>query len=252
MKLSYYDKLLRQVPGEPAGAVPADTAPVTPAADAAPVVAQGPDLSFIPSDYHVDGKPDLAKFSASYQELVARDAQRAEADAAAAALVPEGDYTFALPADLKFDGLDLPEDFKVELLTEDESMKPLFNDLSGILKELRAPQDAAGKLLGLFAKHQAVQYSQAIAAQTADMAKLGTPAQVDARISTVSRVLDARLPADEAAALKAMTSSAKSLQALERLMGPARSTTPTPTPPGAATEGLSPYERLKLANAGGR
>lgn len=246
MKPNFYDKLMRQAPGEPAGA--AD--PVAPAAPAEPV--PGPDLSFIPTDFHTDGKPDTSKFAASYQELVARDAQRAEADAAAAALVPEGDYTFALPEDLKFDGLDLPEGFSVELLTEDESMKPLFADLGGILKELRAPQDAAGKLMGLFARHQATQYAQALAAQSADLAKLGTQAQVSARISTIERVLDARLPADEAAALKGMTNSAKSLQALERLLGPSRSTNPTPTPPGVAMEGLTPYERLKLANAGGR
>lgn len=227
MNRTFYDKMLRQAPD---GLTPAAAA--EPVAPAAPVVADpGPDLSFIPADYHVDGKPDISKFSANYQELVARDAQRAEADAAAAAMVPEGDYTFALPDDLKFDGLDLPDGFTVDLLTDDESMKPLFSDLGGILKELRAPQEAAGKLLGLFAKHQATQYSQAIAAQKADLAKLGTPAQVEARVAVISRVLDSRLPAEEAAALKAMTGSAKSLLALERLMGPSRGATPQPAPP---------------------
>jgi hypothetical protein len=247
MKLSFYDKLLRQAPGEPAAAPADPVAPATPAA-----ADPGPDLSFIPADYHTDGKPDLSKFTSAYQELVARDAQRAEAEAAAAALVPEGDYTFALPEDLTFDGLDLPEGFKVDLLTEDETMKPLFGELSGVLKELRAPNDAAGKLLAIFAKHQAVQFSQAVQAQKADMAKLGTPAQVEARVSTIGRIIESRLPAEEAKAVMAMTTNAKALQAIERLIGPSRSTTPTPTPPGAATEGLTPYERLKLANSSGR
>lgn len=247
--MRFYSKMRREAPNEGAPA----------AANPAPVAADpGPDLSFIPSDYHVDGKPDLGKFSTSYQEMVARDAQRAEADAAAAALIPEGDYDFTIPDGMTFDGLDLPEGFKVDLLMDDEQMKPLFADLSGILKELKAPQDAAGKLLGLLAKHQATQYSrsikenqQAINERLADFSKLGTPGQIEARTATVSRVLDARLPADEASALRDMTTSAKALQALERLISPARATSPTPTPPGAGNEGLSAYDRLKHANARG-
>lgn len=232
MKLSFYDKLMRQAPGEPGGVPPAE-----PVAPAAPAEANpGPDLSFIPADYHTDGKPDLGKFATGYQELVARDAQRAEAEAAAAALVPEGDYTFALPEGLTFDGLDLPEGFKVDLLTEDEAMKPLFGKLSGVLKELRAPNEAAGKLMGILAEHQAAHFSQAIAAQKADLATLGTPVQVEARVSTIGRILDSRLPAEEAKALKAMTGSAKAIQALERLLGPSRGANPQPAPPTQADD----------------
>ena len=74
MKPTWYKELLREAPGDPAGGTPAPEAP-PPQTDGAPPA--GPDLSFIPADFHVDGKPDLAKFQASYQELVARDAQRA-------------------------------------------------------------------------------------------------------------------------------------------------------------------------------
>ena len=233
MKLNFYSKLLRQAPGEPAGGTPAPVEPVIEAP-------AGPDLSFIPADYHVDGKPDLIKFSASYQELVARDAQRAEADAAAKANVPEGDYTFALPADLKFDGMELPEGYNPALDFEHEGMKPLLGELSGLLKELRAPQDAAGKLMGLLAKHQATEYAQAVAAQKADIAKLGTPAQVQARVATIGRVLEARLPQEEAAALMGLTSSASALKAIERLLGPSN-TTANPAPSSKADDLASYY-----------
>lgn len=244
MKPNFYSKMLRQAPGEPgAGAEPApvpEPAPVDP----------GPDLSFIPADFHVDGKPDLGKFSASYQELVARDAQRAEAEAALKAAVPEGDYSFALPEDLKFDGLDLPEGYSVNVLAEDEAMKPLFADLSGWLKERNMPAAASTELMTMLAKYTATQAAQAIAAQKADMAKLGTPAQVAARTATVERAISSRLPAELAEAVLGMTTNARALQGLERLLGPS-STTPQPAAPGATTEGLTAYERLQRANSAG-
>lgn len=226
MKLKFYDKLLREAPGEPGGGTPAapDQSQQTPAAPA------GPDLSFIPQDFHVDGKPDLTKFQSHYQEIIARDAQRAEAEAAAKALVPEGDYAFSLPEDLSFDGIDLPEGVKPELDLDNEGMKPLLGDLSGLLKSINAPADTSAKLMGLLAKHQAVQLADAIKAQKADMAALGTPAQVEARVSVISRALETRLPAEQAAALKAMTSSAKAIQALEALLKPGGISPPTPVP----------------------
>lgn len=240
MKMNFYDKMRREAPTEGAAAATDSQAASEALATQSVAADPGPDLSFIPADYHVDGKPDLGKFAASYQEIVARDAQRAEADAAASALVPEGDYDFALPEGLTFEGLDLPEGFKVDIMADNEAMKPLFSDLSGVLKELKAPQEAAGKLLGLLAKHQATQYSQAITAQRADLGRLGSAAQVDARISTVARVLDARLPSEEAAALKAMVSSGKALQALERLIGPSRGAAPQTAPP-AKVDDLAAY-----------
>lgn len=241
MKLKPYNMLLREAPGEPAGGNPAETTAPAPV-----------DLSFIPSDFHVDGKPDLTKFQASYQELVARDAQRAEAEAALKAQVPEGDYSFALPEDLKFDGIELPADFKVDLLTEDETMKPLFGELSSWMKGKNLPAGASTELMGLLAKYQAVQFSKAHAEMQADMAKLGTPAQIEARVSNVGRIIQGRLPQDQAAAIMSMASNSTAFRALETLLGPTTTTPPPAAPPGVDTEGLSPYERLKQANASRR
>ena len=224
MKLNFYEKLLREAPGEPSGGNPADTPP---APDATPA---GPDLSFIPADFHVDGKPYLTKFSASYQELVARDAQRAEAEAALKSQVPEGDYAFTLPEDLKFDGIELPPDFKVDLLTEDETMKPLFGELSSWMKGKNLPAAASTELMSLLAKYQAVQVSKAHAAMKSDLATLGTPAQVEARIANVGRIVQGRLPKDQAEAVMSMTASAAAFRALETLLGPT-GTTPPPAPP---------------------
>ncbi len=216
----------------------------TPPAAEPPVAAPAPDLSFIPADYHTDGKPDLGKFTSHYQELVSADVQRKEALAA----VPEA-YDFAVPADLKFDGIELPEGFTVQSMVDDAEIKPLYDELSSVLKEVGAPAGAAGKVASLLAKYEAIKFSRTFAAAKAEKAALGTPEQADARISAVTRRLEATLPKEQADALKAMTGSAKALQALEKLLGPASSATTTVTPAaGASDDNLDPYERLKLAN----
>lgn len=235
MKPTWYKEMLREAPGEPGGGTPAPQ-PQTEGSPQPEPAPAGPDLSFIPADFHVDGTPDLGRFTQHYQEIIARDAQRAEQEAALKAAVPEGDYSFALPEDLKFDGLDLPEDFKLNLMTEDEAMKPLFGDLSAWMKSQNLPATASTELMTMLAKYQATTYAQAVAQQKADLAKLGTPMQVDARVSTISRILDSRLPAEEASALKAMTNSAAALKAIERLIGPAGGQTVPPTPPSKADD----------------
>ena len=111
-------------------------APDLPSGDPAVPVETGPDLSFIPADYHVDGKPDVAKFAAHYQETIAEQARTAEQKAA----VPEA-YEFAIPADLKFEGL--PADYALELDTAD----PLFGELGGSLK-LTTPAEADSHVRG--------------------------------------------------------------------------------------------------------
>lgn len=227
MKPSFWRELTRQV-AEQAGVAPAPAGQAADAATAAPEPAAGPDLSFVPSDFHTDGQPDLSKFSAHYQEIVARDAQAAER----AKLIPEGDYAFALPEDLKFDGIDVPENFAAQLSLDDPAMKPLFAELSGVLKEIGAPAAAGTKLMGVLAKYEAHRYAEAVTAMKSDLATLGTPMQQDARIGTVGRALETRLPAEQAAALKAMTTSAKAVQALETLLKPGMGTqAPPPAPP---------------------
>ena len=204
---------------------------------------EAPDLSFVPTDFHVEGKPDLTKFRDHYQDLVAADAQRREA----LADVPEdGIYVFALPDDLKFDGLDLPEGFAVTLDTESEAMKPLYAEMGAILKELGAPRAAAGKVGALIARYEAARFSEAYAAQKAEMAKLGPTA--DARVGSVQRKLQATLPAEQAEALAGATRSAAALQALEKLLAPKSMPAPAAVPNTAGLEGLTPFERLKKIN----
>lgn len=216
------DRRTFQVPDPGAGAAPADPGATPPASDT------GPDLSFIPTDFHTDGAPDLGKFAGHYQELVARDAQASER----AATIPEGDYDFTLPADLTFDGLDLPEGFTFQALDKDPAFQPLFGELGSVLKEIGAPAGAGAKVMSLLARYEATRFSQGFANGKAELATLGTPAQQTARMSTIERALDTRLPADQAKALKATMVSGKAIQALEALLGP-RSFSPNPAPPAA-------------------
>jgi hypothetical protein len=234
---NFWHNVPRNVP-DPSGVTPAPTP------DPAPAPA-GPDLSFIPTNFHKDGAPDLAAFTAHYQEVIARDAQRAERDAA----IPET-YEFGLPEGFKFEGIDgLPADFKVELDPTDPTLKPLYDEFGGLLKEIGAPAEAGKKLLGVLARYEATQYAEAVKAIEADLGKLGARPQVEARVAVIERALETRLPADEAAALKAALRNSGAIKAMERLLGPARGSTPPPsTPPGSSDENLSPAQRLERAN----
>jgi hypothetical protein len=212
--------------------------PSSGAADPAVPVNTGPDLSFIPADYHVDGKPDVAKFAAHYQETIAEQARTAEQKAA----VPEA-YEFAIPADLKFEGL--PADYALELDTAD----PLFGELGGVLKQLGAPAEAAGKLTGLLAKYQAGKDAADYAAWQKDMAQLGTADQQAARSQDVLRKLETLLPADQAKALfSGDRISADGIRALEKLLSGRGMSAPPASPQGQDIENLTPMQKLQLAN----
>lgn len=250
MNMSNYfnARMTREVPGEgsPAPLAPA-TEPVTPApvADAAPV-----DLSFIPTDFHADGKPDLAKFRSHYEDMVAADAQRREA----AATVPEdGKYAFAIPDDLTFEGMELPDGFKVELAADDPVMAPLFDEMSALLKELNAPAAAAGKAAGLIAKYEAAKESRDFTAWAADMKRLGPDTTVSARVAAVQRKLETALPADQVKALfSGPRISADGIVALEKLLAPRSLTAPASQPnTNAHLESLPPFERLRAIRAKG-
>lgn len=239
MKLNnfFHDKLTRQAPTDPA-----------PGGDPAPVVTPDPapaaDLSFIPADFHTDGKPDTAKFTAHYQDLVARDAQIAER----MGQVPEA-YDFAIPADLKFEGLDLPEGFAVKLATDDPAIAPLYNELGSFLKEIGAPAAAASKVSELLARYEATKYSQAYVANKAEMQALGTPAQQSARMAAIDRAISAKLPAAQAEALKAATTTSAGVQALEALLRPGGYTAPNAQPNTPETSGMTARQKLDYANS---
>ena len=218
----------------------------TPEPTPAPPPAAGPDLSFIPADFVKDGAPDLAAFTAHYQEVIARDAQRAEREAS----IPEA-YEFGLPEGFDFTGIEgLPEGFQVELTPDDPLLKPLYDDVGSILKEIGAPGDAGKKLMGVLARYEAVQYAESVKAMQADLAKLGSDAQVQARVATLGRSIETRLPADEAEALKSLLRTSGAIKAVERLLTPARGATPTPAAaPGIDTSNMTPAQKLAQANA---
>lgn len=207
-------KLNRSWQKEPLWEASGEGAP-SPDAAVTPEPPAGPDLSFVPETFHVDGKPDLGKFAEHYGALTAAEAARAEA----AKSIPEA-YEFALPTDLKFEGMDLPEGFTFEMKPDDPVFQPLLAELGGMLKEMGAPADAAPKAAAMIAKYEAAKYSKDYAAAKAEMAILGTPAQAEARLSTVQRLLDARLPKDQAEAVRGLATSAKALMAIETLLHP--------------------------------
>lgn len=224
------NKIRWQAPGEPAAAPPAPEA--APAAPAPAPVAEAIDTSFIPASFVKDGKPDVEAFKAHYEDLTK------------APDIPDA-YDFALPADLKLEGL--PEGMTIEIDTKDPAMAPLFEDLTGILKAMKAPSAVAQQVTGLLAKYEAAKFSEALKVQQKEMDSLGP--QATARIEAVTRAMQAALPEDQVAALQGVTKSAKALQAIEKLLGPRTLASPNPSPSRAHTEGMTPSQRLAYANA---
>lgn len=224
--------------GNPGGA-PAPVEPVV-----APVVPEAPDLSFIPESYHVEGKPDLAAFKAGYDELAAFKAQRDEVLAG----IPENadGYDLTIPDTIDFGDLELPEGFKFEL-SDDPAVAPLLGEMRAMLHKHSLPKEAAGELLGLMAKYQAIDAAKGMAAWKAGRADLGANAQ--SRIDNVARMLDSKLPAPMAAALKGMADNSNAFKALEKLLSPVGLQAPAPQPTGVDTEKLTPTQRLNLANS---
>lgn len=222
---NYWDrKVTRQVADAEQGSTPA------PAPVAVPVPEAAPDLTFIPQDFYADGKPDFAKFTEHYQGLVAADATAKER----AALIPEdAAYDISLPDDMKFEGMDLPEGFKVDLVLDDPAFQPIAADLKAFLKDAGAPKDAGKTVASLIARYEAAKYSKGFSQLKEDAKLLGTPAQAQARTEVVGRALLARLPEDQANAVRSMTGNAKALMALETLLSPKGLGNPTPVPTAA-------------------
>lgn len=219
---TFFDKLTRNVPNEGAGASPPpDEAPPAQAGD------QAVDYSWM-GDYAKDGTPDFDGFKAHYQDLIADQAARSEAEPQ----VPEA-YDFALADD--FDpGVQLPEGVKIEL----DADNPLFADLGAVLKEHKVPQAVASELPKLLARYEAQRTAEMHAAATKEYETLGpTEAVRDARVQSVARALETRLPKEQADALKATITSAAGVKALEAILGPRGVGNPPTTPkPGLADD----------------
>lgn len=229
------------IDGEP----PAGDPPTTPDPDPAPTDPPAEvDYSFLPDEFRQDGANDIEGFRARFDDLSAQAAQREEA----LADVPEDGtgYEFVVPDGLDFGDLDLPDDFGFELKTDDPALAPVFEEFGGLLHKYNLPKAAASEFMGALAKYRAAEYAPLYAQSKAEMKSLGTAA--DSRIANIDRVLTSRLPADQAAALKAAATTANGVKALEALLQPRGMKTPSPTPSTTDFEGLTGSARLKAIN----
>jgi hypothetical protein len=199
--------------------------------NAAPAPDAGPDLSFIPEAYVKDGKPDLDGFKAHYAEVVDKAGKVKEAPDA---------YEFALPADMKFEGLDLPEGFKVDLDPANEAYAPLFGEFGEFLKGIGAPKEAASQALGILAKYEAMKEAASYAAFKADVTALGGEAKFTERFNTIKRAAESRLPADQVEALlSGGRISEKGFKAVEALLSGQSLSAPSANPPEKTSDPLA-------------
>lgn len=242
-------------PQDDGAAAPADAIVDPPVADAAgdppvgdlPVIETPPaeaDYSFLPDEFRTDGANDIDGFRARFDELTSQQAQREEAQAD----VPEdgSGYEFAVPEGLDFGELDLPEGFSFELKTDDPAMAPVFEEFGGLLHKYNLPKAAAAEFMGAMAKYKAAEFAPLYAQSKAEMKSLGSTA--DSRVANIDRVLGSRLPADQAAAIRAAATTANGVKALEALLSPRGMKPPTPTPSAQNFDGLTGSARLKAIN----
>ena len=218
-------------PQDDAGAPPLDPSPAgdpPPAADPAnpptdPAAAPSPtevDYSFLPDEFRQDGANDIEGFRARFDDLTAQEAQRQEA---------------------LQDELERPEGFSFNVKADDPALAPVFEEFGGLLHKYNLPKQAASEFMGALAKYQAAEFAPMYAESKAQMKLLGSGA--DSRIANVDRALTSRLPADQAAALKAAATTANGVKALEALLQPRgmKTSSAIPTPPKTVDDELAEY-----------
>lgn len=227
--------------GEPAGneTPPADGAPADPP-PAETTTETGPDLSFFGDDFMADGQLDTAKVQERWEAMVAEEARRAEE----APDIPEdGNYDLTIPDGLDLGEIQLPEGVKIEGMDpEDEAFAPVFEEAKAFFAENKIGQTAAKGLMGLMAKAEAAKEAKRYAAAEEAYKTLGaTDAARSARMSSLQRAVQSRLPGDLGEALLTnMTQSPDAVRALERLLGMnAGAKAPQSTPPAAERDPLA-------------
>jgi len=190
-----------------------------------------PDFSFLPEEFRSGEDPDIEGFRAHYDDLAAQQAQRQEA----LADVPEdaSGYEFAVPDDVDFGDLELPEGFGFEVKSDDPAMAPVFEKFGAFLHKHNLPADAAKEAMGLMAQYRAAEYAPLYAQSKAEMTALGTAAE--SRIANIDRALASRLPEAQAKALRGMTTTSDGVKALEALLKPRGMNTGNPAPKNART-----------------
>lgn len=210
--------------GAPAGDPPAPAAGNEPPST---------DFSWVPEEYRGgDDGPDFAAFSSHYNEVIA---QRAIAEEALSNVPADGaGYELAIPENLDFGELDLPEGFEVQLSTDDPVVAPMFEELGGLLHKHNIPKDAAGEFMGLLARYEAAKFSGLYSQGQAELQQLGNGHA--SRIANVKHILESQLPSEMAEALMGATVTANGVKALEKLLATRSMASPTPTPPEAKEE----------------
>ena len=194
---------------------PDDETGSAPPADAADAAEQGPDLSFIPSDYRDGDNIDTAKFGQHYLDSIAALSQHEERLQG----VPDA-YEFAMPEELDLSDIPLPKDYDHGLKADD----PAFEQLGAWLKENNVPQAAVPGLMGLVAKWRAAEYSKTWAPIHEEYTQI---ANAEQRIQRVEKLLGNRVDGDEAKGLMMAVGTAAGLRALEKLLGNNQHTAPT-------------------------
>lgn len=239
MKVNNYwaeSRIYRNAPDAPGGA---------PEADPPVEQTEAPDpLAWVPETFRTDDAVDTDGFLARFQELEAEAASRQE-QIGAVPESPDG-YEIGIPEDIDFGDMELPEGFKFEL-SDDPAIEPILNELKATLHKHQLPPTAAGEFMGVLAKYEASRVAQGLSAAKAEMDTLGSAAQ--SRISNIARKLDASLPADQASALKAATTTAAGVKALEAIFRPRSMAAPASQPATPDLEAMTPRQRLDYANS---
>lgn len=210
---------------------------------------QGPDLSFLGEDYVKDGELNTDAFKERWETLVAEEARRAEN----APDIPEdGNYDLGMPEDLDLKEFGLPEGVEIQALDpNDEAYAPVFEEAKAFMQEHGIGQTAAKGLMGLVAKVEAAKEAKRYSEATAQYETLGaTEAARSARMSSLKRAAETRLPKEQADALLSdLTSSPEAVRALETLLVKNAGPKPAQTTVQKVDPNLRGYDLLKQANA---
>lgn len=211
---------------------------------------QTPDLSeFIPEKFKTDEGFDTKAFREAFDDLSAF--KSAEEDRIANLPQEITDYAFSLPEDHAF-----PEGFDPEKMkTKDEEGNEIEFDASkmvdandpdiplvqAILKDLGAPKEAMGKIASIMVNRELRSVMKAMEAAGEETKALGPDAMN--RINTVTRTLNAKLPAEQATAIADGITSADALRGLEALIKKVSSTT-SPAPDKTDYSSMSVDDRI--------
>lgn len=152
-------------------------------------------------------------------------------------------YEFALPEDLDFGDIDLPEGWSPQI----DADNPLFGDLRTWMHTNGIKADQAGSLMGMLAKYEAGKAANFKSQAASEMEALGPKASE--RVAAVKSALQNRLRDEElVSAISAAAMGANGVRAIEKLLSNG-GTTPNPTPKPVPGEDLRGFERLKAIRA---